>query len=203
MLLNTNIIDYKSTKLALSIASFAHNGQLRKGSNIPYINHVINVDNLIDYIIPHRLLEITYKTWNIDRTHLRICAYLHDSIEDCKEICKTDIQDNFTLHIADTINILSYEGAKHNKASLEQYHINIAEYFNHSAHIIKMCDLWDNITDFGELDDPARFFDIDFTEWKWKDTIDKLITHALPDELPILSLLSIKLKSVMDKAKGI
>jgi (p)ppGpp synthase/HD superfamily hydrolase len=56
---------------ALLFASRAHNGQVRKGTNVPYVAHVLSVAALV---LEHGGSE--------DQA---IAALLHDTVEDCRK----------------------------------------------------------------------------------------------------------------------
>ena len=73
---------------ALEFAAIAHNGQIRKGTNIPYISH--------PYAVGFLLLESRCKD------NVIAAGILHDVIEDTK-YNYNDILNNFNLEIADYV----------------------------------------------------------------------------------------------------
>lgn len=90
---------------AIEYAATAHNGQLRKGSNIPYISHPITV---MYYLI---------ETWNCcDK--LLTTAILHDVLENC-DVNPKEIEEIFgkeilegVLHLTEPDKKLSWKERK-------------------------------------------------------------------------------------------
>ena len=83
---------------AIEFATWAHQGQLRKGNHQPYIVHPIAVGEMLS--------EMT-------QDEEVICAgYLHDTIEDNKEVTKEMLEKEFTPRIAWIVDCESEDKSK-------------------------------------------------------------------------------------------
>ena len=83
---------------AIQFATWAHQGQVRKGNHEPYIVHPIAVGEILSKITDDE--EI-------------ICAgYLHDTIEDNKEVTKEMLEREFTPRIAWIVDCESEDKSK-------------------------------------------------------------------------------------------
>lgn len=114
---------------ALKIAYKAHNGQLRRDSNVPYIVHPLRVASQFN--------DLTRKT----------IAILHDVIEDTA----LDIDDlyQFPSKVVKAVNALTrYEGEEHFK-----YIERVKE--NELAIEIKIADIVDNLSDTISVQQPS------------------------------------------------
>lgn len=79
-------------KKAIEFATKAHEGQMRKGTNIPYITHPIEVSNIL-----------RNKGYEMDAV---ISAVLHDTVEDT-EVTLEEIEMNFGEKIAKIVDYVS------------------------------------------------------------------------------------------------
>ena len=78
---------------AIDFATKAHQGQCRKGTNIPYVSHPMGVSRiLIDRGCPNKLV---------------ICGLLHDTLEDT-QVTYEDLKREFGLYVAEIVKNLSH-----------------------------------------------------------------------------------------------
>lgn len=77
---------------AINYATKAHNGQVRKSSNLPYINHPIEVGSIL----------IQYQC----STNVIVAGILHDTLEDTP-VTFTDLKQKFGREIANLVKINS------------------------------------------------------------------------------------------------
>lgn len=77
---------------ALVLAAQAHQGQLRKGTNIPYITHVVHVATILQR---HGFAD-----------DLVLAGLLHDVVED-SDVPLGTIADHFGQHVADLVAAVS------------------------------------------------------------------------------------------------
>lgn len=112
----------KQFKKALNIATKAHKGQLRKGSNTPYIVHPIRV-------------SLKFAN-DVERT----IAVLHDVLEDT-ELTKEYLSKHFTSFVVETVDLLS-------RKKEDKYFDYIKKIVhNKTARMIKIADIIDNLSD--------------------------------------------------------
>jgi (p)ppGpp synthase/HD superfamily hydrolase len=120
-------------KIALEFATKAHDGQLRKYTGEPYINHPIAVGDA---------LKSLYK----QTSNNMICAaILHDTVEDT-DTTLFDINENFGNDVANLVYWLTdkskkSDGNRKQRKYIDAMHILGAPY---NAQIIKLADLIDN-----------------------------------------------------------
>ena len=88
---------FKLVNKAITFATKAHNGQFRKGTNIPYIYHPLEALSIVARITPD--------------PELHAAAVLHDTIEDTNTTYD-DINKKFGRRIADIINSESEDKSK-------------------------------------------------------------------------------------------
>ncbi len=74
----------------MEFAKKAHEGQLRKGTSIPYIVHPMEVGDIV--------LQLT------DDEDVICAAYLHDTIEDCEDVTRELLEEVFGKRIADIVD---------------------------------------------------------------------------------------------------
>lgn len=126
-------------KHALRFATKAHEGQLRKYTGEPYINHPIAVAAIVA---------------TVDHTPEMIAAaYLHDTVEDCG-ITLAEINERFGRKVATLVAYLSdistpYHGNRVARKALDLQHTALAP---SEAKTIKLADLIDNTKTISTLD---------------------------------------------------
>jgi len=81
-------------KKALYFAAEAHDGQYRKGTRVPYITHPM--------LVAYAVRKFS------DDEDIYVAALLHDVIEDCANVCKENLRDQFGDRIAKIVDEVSY-----------------------------------------------------------------------------------------------
>ena len=129
--------------LALSFASEKHNEKTRKGINpVPYINHPINVSKYIEKYMENSEYIDTY----------RICALLHDTIEDT-DASYDEIKVIFGEKIADIVYSLTNDEDEIKNLGKDVYLTNKMLNMNNNTLTLKLCDRLDNVTGLKYVDD--------------------------------------------------
>lgn len=127
------------TKHALRFATKAHEGQVRKYTGEPYINHPMAVAAIVA---------------TVEHTPEMIAAaYLHDVVEDCG-VTLAEIKERFGGKVATLVAYLSdistpYHGNREARKALDRQHIALAP---SDAKTIKLADLIDNTKTIAALD---------------------------------------------------
>lgn len=128
---------------AAKYAAVAHQGQVRKYTNLPYIMHPCRVaGNLaIHPVATDELMAI---------------AYLHDVIEDC-DVSYQELWIAFNTYIADGVQLLTNPSKglqlpRHERKRIDRDHIS---QLPHELKIIKLLDRIDNLR---EIDRNSQFF---------------------------------------------
>lgn len=127
---------------ALLFATKAHEGQRRKYTGEPYINHPISVSNIIESLGLHEDL---------------ICAaLLHDIVEDT-HISIEDIEKEFGVVISRLVNQLTDAYTHNNFPNIGRIHRKNLECYrlwkaSGNAKTIKLADLIDNTSSIVEHD---------------------------------------------------
>lgn len=133
---NSNNIE----SLALNYATLMHKNQTRKDGT-PYINHPIRVKKKIEKFYHES-----------DLSMLKICAYLHDTLEDTNATYY-DICNLFGYKVANIVLELTNDNNLKNTLGKTNYlqlkMINMSD----KALIIKLCDRLDNCNDLINADD--------------------------------------------------
>ena len=124
---------------ALAFATKAHAGQVRKYTGEPYINHPVDVAEIVK-TVPHTEAMIA-------------AAYLHDVVEDCG-VLRAEITARFGVDVSDLVYWLTDVsiGVKANRKerkAMDRAHIAQAP---DAAKTIKLADLIDNTRTIAALD---------------------------------------------------
>lgn len=88
---------------AIAFATKAHEGQLRKGTHLPYILHPMEVGMIVSRMT--------------DDQEIIAAAVLHDTVEDCKEVSLEMIQEEFGEKVA---RIVASESEDKSKTWMER-----------------------------------------------------------------------------------
>lgn len=126
-------------KHALRFATKAHDGQVRKYTGEPYINHPVAVAAIVA---------------TVDHTPEMIAAaYLHDTVEDCG-VTLAEIKERFGGKVATLVAYLSdisapFHGNRAARKALDLQHTALAPA---EAKTIKIADLIDNTKTISALD---------------------------------------------------
>ena len=83
---------------AIIFAAKAHSGQKRKGTDIPFMIHPLEVASIVAGITPDE--------------EMMCAAVLHDVIEDCKDVTGEDIRREFGDKVADYVLIESEDKSR-------------------------------------------------------------------------------------------
>jgi len=121
---------------ALTFASVKHCGQLRKGGNVPYINH------------PIKVAQILADFGESQETELIMAAILHDVIEDT-DATPDEIEDLFGKQVRDLVMECTDDKSK-NKAARKQEQIEYAPKASQLAKKLKLADKLCNVRDIRE-----------------------------------------------------
>lgn len=128
---------------ALLYATAAHGaiGQKRKYTNEEYINHPINVANII-------VDNIKYVSTNIVAA-----AYLHDVVEDTR-LTVAGIRYTFGLNIAKLVDELTdkYDQSYGDRATRRAYELSRIAVISPDAKTIKLADIIDNTRNIVKTD---------------------------------------------------
>ena len=116
-------------KNALDLAYRGHDGQFRKGNNLPYICHPVDVANILN-------------RWNISDENMIAAAFLHDLIEDTK-VTIEQIDSATNGLVANYVHHLTFYG----NVSKQDY-IDGFAYKPIPILLIKMADRIVNVRDF-------------------------------------------------------
>ena len=147
------VLSHRFTR-AVDYARIAHTAQVRKGTEIPYLSHLLGVASLV--------LEFG---GNEDQA---IAGVLHDVIEDCGEAHRELVRQEFGDAVADIVEACT-DGTAENKAALVDAEAKRLDwiqrklgYLNHLAHapdavlLVSGCDKLHNARAIvQDLDDPA------------------------------------------------
>lgn len=122
---------------ALCFAAKAHDGQLRKDNETPYIVHPIGVAELV-------------KHFGGDDNQI-IAALLHDTVEDC-DTSHADILENFGQDVANLVVDLTDVYVKKdyqdlNRAARKTLEAQRLAKISNRAKLVKACDILYNIND--------------------------------------------------------
>ena len=122
---------------ALRFALRAHADQTRKGTDVPYVSHLLRVSG--------RVLE-----WG-GSVELAVVALLHDSIEDCDDVDEATLAAEFGDAIAARVTVLSdvlpgdtVARKSPWRARKEAYIARLAE-ADHGTRLVAACDKLDNL----------------------------------------------------------
>lgn len=126
---------------ALLIAYHAHEGQLRKYSNEPYIIHPIGVAKHV-------------KDFGLEDENALASAILHDVVEDT-DVTLQEIEDECGPIVAHYVDCLSKptEGTKEEINQAYLVKLETAPFF---VRIVKFMDIFHNYNDLAKID-PERF----------------------------------------------
>jgi (p)ppGpp synthase/HD superfamily hydrolase len=120
---------------ALEFATQAHKGQVRKGTNLPYITHPITVADMVVKSNSHN--DVVADT-------LYVVAILHDTLEDCEGVTYDVLEETFGRSIASYVSLLS-------KRLDDNYLDNILRIKTCDiATAVKIADLTHNMSDLQE-----------------------------------------------------
>ncbi len=124
---------------ALGFALEKHKGQHRKGSNIPYYWHPINVARNIEEFKKSKNLEL-----------LMTAALLHDTVEDCTNVTLQEIAEKFGYMTASLVDELTSDEKEIKKIGKTEYLKNKMMNLSSYGLVIKLSDRLDNVRSLQE-----------------------------------------------------
>lgn len=154
----------------------AHNGQYRKGSNLPYCIHPMRVFNILEG----------------SNSRIRIASILHDTVEDT-DITLEDIEIIFGNGVSDLVEELTNPSKKDMKelyGSKLAYQKQALVKMSEEALIVKLADRLDNISD-----EPSKQYKTDTLELLNYVEVNR---SSLKHETPSVKLI-FKIKEVILK----
>lgn len=119
---------------AISFASRAHDGQLRKDKRTPYASHVFRVAMIVRDI------------FGCDDETVLCTAILHDTIED-RDVDFDDIESRFGIKIAECVAAMSKNMLLREPEREKDYDERLAK-ASWRARLVKLADVYDNSIDF-------------------------------------------------------
>ena len=147
-----------------------HEGQFRKGSNLPYHTHPVAVAELL-------------AKYGYADVVTQCIAYLHDTVED-SEIRMDEVQEAFGYEIANGVYILSKNRGKMrdgNMLSHEDY-LQRLSWARRKIRRVKMADMIDNTKDLESLPLTSiakKIKDAEEVYIPWGQTIAPIMTKDL------------------------
>ncbi len=121
-------------KKAKEFATKAHEGQVRKGTDRPYITHPIEVADIVS-------------TMTTDEEIIS-AAYLHDTVEDCKEVTTELIREHFGDRVA---SIVDAESEDKSKSWMERKQATI-DRLESAPREVQMIALGDKLSNMRDMD---------------------------------------------------
>ena len=118
---------------AIAFATKAHEGQLRKGTQRPYIVHPIEVGDIVS-------------TMTRDEEIIS-AAILHDTIEDCEGITKEILAEQFSERVA---NIVAQESEDKSKSWIDRKTATI-KHLGEAPIEVKMIGLADKLSNMRDI----------------------------------------------------
>lgn len=125
---------------ALNFTATKHNGQVRRGSNLPYVIHPI--------IVYHLLTQ--YKPNSKHLEELQIASLLHDTLEDT-ECTYIEIEREFGPLVASIVMELTSDEVEIKKIGKNEYLKKKMVKMSKYSFIVKLVDRYSNI-----LDNPTK-----------------------------------------------
>jgi len=119
---------------AIEFATKAHEGQVRKGTNRPYIVHPIEVGEIV-------------ASMTTDEEVIS-AAILHDTIEDCAKVTEEILGRIFTKRVAD---IVAQESEDKSKTWLERKQATI-QHIGKAPREVQMIGLADKLSNMRDID---------------------------------------------------
>ena len=152
---------------AREFATKAHEWQVRKGTNRPYIVHPIEVGDIVS--------SMTQDAEVIS------AALLHDTIEDCEHVSRMLLAEEFSERVA---NMVAQESEDKSKTWMERKRATI-EHIRNAPHEVKLICLADKLSNIRDIDrdypvlgdelwNRFRMKDKDTIGWYYKGVRDSL-----------------------------
>ena len=117
----------------LDFATKAHEGQMRRGSKLPYIVHPIDVAKKVE------------QYFGTDETQIA-AALLHDVVEDC-EVSTAFLGTEFGPYCADMVEGLTSDEDEIKRLGKNTYLISKMSEMDDKIFEVKLCDRFSNVSD--------------------------------------------------------
>jgi guanosine-3',5'-bis(diphosphate) 3'-pyrophosphohydrolase len=128
---------YRPLLEAVSFASRAHHGQMRKDGKTPYASHVFRVGLIVRHV------------FGIDDSAMLTAAVLHDTIEDTRTDFD-DLESEFGADVARWVACLSKDKRAQEEQREDQYCAGLAA-APWQVKACKLADIFDNLLDSRNL----------------------------------------------------
>ena len=119
---------------AITFATQAHEGQMRKGTTRPFILHPIEVGTIVSSMT--------------DDCEVISAAILHDTIEDCEGVTEEIIREEFSVRVA---QLVAEESEDKSKTWMERKSATIA-HLKVAPREIQMIGLADKLSNMRDID---------------------------------------------------
>lgn len=119
---------------AIELAVYAHRGQVRKNTGLPYISHPFDV-----------VRRLTL--WGLHHENIRAAGYLHDVLEDCPSVDINDIYRWTNMNVGRIVRELT------NTYDDKEVYLETFQHSFISSLLIKIADRLCNVEDFYEFGD--------------------------------------------------
>lgn len=157
----------KQLSKAIVFAAQCHSGQYRKDGKTPYINHPLEVMNLV--------------VTNVEKPHtdVLIAAVLHDVVEDTN-VTSSEIKHMFGAHVAKLVAELTDDKTL-SKEERKRIQLSEVHLLSDEGKLLRLCDKICNVYDI--LYAPPGDWDLirrmDYLHWS-RNVVDKLRgTHKI------------------------
>lgn len=166
---------------AIAFAARAHQGQLRKDKQTPYVSHV------------YRVAMIVRQLFGFDDPRMLVTAILHDTIEDTTTDFD-DIEEHFGREIADWVGCLTKNKALPETEREEDY-IRRLIAAPWQVHACKLADVYDNLADNANLPQDRRAHSVQRAEMYF-NAIRGVAVPQLQEPLTLVG------KMIQERKKG-
>lgn len=135
----------ETLRRAVLFATEAHQDQIRKWLNVPYIIHPLNVMRIL-------------RLYNVTNEDTLCAAVLHDIIEDCG-ITYDEIREKFGANVATSVMLLTKDDEITDKIEQIRDQIVNLQQATMETRLIKIADIMDNAEDalFGDVNFRHKF----------------------------------------------
>ena len=132
----------KATELAFE----AHKGQFRKGTGIPYINHLCEVTRRVAHYIKDIPEDVFFEKFSVTQDEVLAASMLHDYIEDCDGEYDF-LKSEFSEGVAILVQECSRE-ANHETKELKFEFLLSFKSKSSASILIKIADRYCNVMDY-------------------------------------------------------
>jgi (p)ppGpp synthase/HD superfamily hydrolase len=129
---------YKATKMAFE----QHEGQFRKGTGIPYVNHLCEVTSRV----AHYLLHMGTDSLSLTKDEVLAASMLHDVVEDC-DVEYESLVNDFGKGVADLVMECTREDGHEERSQKWDFLMSFKGKSLESL-LIKISDRYQNVNDY-------------------------------------------------------